>query len=68
MKKAMIIPAAIFLWMGVFAAHGATAGETSQRFSFLGACPRFTNRSVSTTQSTFCWQADAGTATTSTVC
>jgi len=53
-------PAAILLWMGVIAAHGATAGETSRRFSFLRACPRCTNRCVSTTQSMFRWQAMRG--------
>ena len=37
MKKAMIIPAAIFLWMGVFAAPGATAGGNLPTILILGS-------------------------------
>jgi hypothetical protein len=37
MKKAMIIPAAVFLWMGVFAAHGATTGGKLPTILILGS-------------------------------
>jgi hypothetical protein len=36
MKRAMIIPAAIFLWMGVVAAHGANAGGNLPKVLLLG--------------------------------
>ena len=37
MKKAMMIPTAIFLWMGVFAAHGAIAGGNLPTTLMLGS-------------------------------
>ena len=40
MKKAMIIPAVIFLWMGVFVAQGAAAGQNLPTILILGSLSR----------------------------